>query len=182
MNENIDTTQWLPRNTPVINTFRDAQGDLRGEVKYITVPKGNGTEEIPIVTYAEVRDVSTLAKLIELGYLDHYHRWYGLTLLELSLGFAGPTGFKINSAALVDALGGGVSKNQAGKMYDDIIRQFTLPRKRLVEKACNEMADDTLEQEMVCNAYRQCFELLVCITDEVISKTKEEIEKGIADA
>ncbi len=30
--DNIDSSQWLPRNSPVVNPFRMAQGDLDGKI------------------------------------------------------------------------------------------------------------------------------------------------------
>lgn len=169
MNEVIDTTQWLPRNSPVVNAFRMAHGDLDGVI--------NSSGE---VMKARRRDDTIAQRLIALGYLEDYHFSYGLALLDLQKAFYGRLSAKINSVYLAMLADEGISSRNAAKMYEYITAPLKLFRVRIIERACNEPYYAMSSAET--NAYRECFELLTTLTDEAIKKVKYEIENGLAYA
>lgn len=174
MTETLDHTQFLPRKAPVVNRWRMAHGDLAGEIDADTKR----------IIHAQVRDDTTVQNLIQRGFLEDYHLYYGLTLLELRNAFLGPLRVKVNAACLEGLLGRGVSRKYAQRMYDDITRQLKLSRVRIIERACNHpYATDPAAQVIAgIEVYRRCFERLERAMDEAVAAVKREIEeKGVAN-
>lgn len=169
--ETIDQTQFLPRNAPIVNRFRAAKGDIDGHIM-------DGK-----VVSASVKDSSILAELITRGFLEEYHKPYGLMIIDLRSGDIRQLRHKSNAIFMTLMSDGGLSSRHAGQMYELIIKPFTLRRYRIIEHACNaEYANDAAAHHIAgIEAYRQCFELLVSLTDSAIEKIKDEIEKGLAN-
>jgi hypothetical protein len=169
-----DSTQWLERNSSVVNAFRMAKGDMDGDVKTV------GSETI--ITHASVRDVSVLASLIDRGFLEEHHRSYAYTLLMLKDSFSGRLTYKLNGVFMEGVFGDPLSNTRAARMYDDITRDINLKRIRIIEAACNEPAatDAACKTIAGINAYRQCFEMLVRAVDDARRKLRAEHENMLA--
>lgn len=167
-NEAIDVSQWLPRNAPVVNRFRLAQGDLTGNID----------PDTKRITHAEVCDKSIARKLIEIGFLEEFHRYYGLTLLDLQKAFYGPLNAKSNSIYIAMISERNVPSNHAANMYSKISRKMAGNGIKIIVEAM----DQPYKQIPIwaINVYREEFERLVTVMDEVFAETKAIIEKELA--
>lgn len=161
--ETIDTTQWLPRNTPVINPYRAAKGDIDGHVV-------DGK-----VVAASVKDITILACLITKGFLEEYHRECAMSFLELRNALFGKLQYKLNISSLQNILGAAVERAALQEAFEDVMRALTIRRARVIEYACSKAYPQTdlkkPETDMMGiaekNAYRECFDLMSNLMDEM---------------
>ncbi len=167
MQDNIDTTEWLPRNAPVVNPYRLQHGDLQGRV------------EDGRITYAEVADTSVLADLIRRGFLEEYHREAAMSFLELRNAFFGPLQHRLNATVLEQITGLPVNRVTARDALDEIMLGLKLFRARIIEHACNVSAGEDAACQTIAgiNAYQDCFEMLLKLSDDVWTSIRKEMEE-----
>lgn len=165
-----DPRYWLPQS-PIVNDFRAAQGDLNCSRNI----KGE-------VTHAETKKNTILHSLIERGFLEYFHTGYGDTLLELHHGFSSRLRHKVN-AVFIDQIMGMVSHGEASDMYDEIVRELTFSRVRIIVHACNDAEDIDAACHVMAgiNVYRDCFDRLVRALDDARARRKAAKEKELAD-
>lgn len=166
MTETIDTTQWLPRTSPVVNAYRIAQGNIDGHVVDGRIASLRVVER----TIAHI--------LIAEGFLEEYHLSYGLDLIELRNALYGLLNAK-TSAFMFMRGDSSLKRNHAEQVYNQVMQDITLPAYRIIEHACNELARNEMhiaEKEV----YRKCFEALERSMDSALEKLREDLEKGVA--
>ena len=173
----IDVTQWLPRGAAVVNSFRMAQGDLDGHV--VTDDRGAR------ITHARTKDITILRNLIERGFLEEFHVWYGTTYMELRNSLYGQLMAKSTMSFLSELAGdpkAGISNSNAHRMACEVMREVGLDTGKVIERAYSQpYAGDAAAKFMPgINSYRMAFEKLVSCTDAAIRKVKDEIEKELA--
>lgn len=181
--DNIDTKEWLPRDVPVINRFRQQHGDLDGIV--------SGSENDKRITQAWQRDGTIIRVLIIKGFMDEIHLNYALDLLDLKNTTFGALNAK--TAAFMHSPGdASLRRNQAEELYCGIIRRISLSDCRMIESACStpypydfthldkygEPEDKMSIEEK--NVYRACFQNLMDVFDEELEKIREKLAQGVA--
>jgi hypothetical protein len=177
MTENIDSSQWLPRNSPVVNPYRMAQGDLDGVVR------GQGAEAH--IAHAQVQDFTILADLIRRGFLEEHHRAYGMCFLELQHAFTARLRYKANSIFLEGVMGAPIPSALAEALYLRTLRDITRIRARIIERACLHLAETDTACKIIqgINAYQESFDWLVRVTDDLranLEALREQVEKELA--
>lgn len=174
-----DPAHYLPRNSSIVNKFRNDKGDLEGTVETRTVDG----KTVKVVTHAKVRDFSICQDLIRRGFLEEHHRAYGYSLLEMQHAFSGPVRHKLNAVFLDQLMGMPVTTAQAGRVYDEVTKEITFQRVKIIIRACNDSAaeDHASKVIMGINVYQDCFNRLVSALDAARKRLHDERENALAN-
>lgn len=161
LTEAIDTTQWLPRNSPIINPYRAAKGDIDGHLI-------DGR-----IASVRVVDKNIANTLLHKGFIEDYHMAYGLALMDIIRISRGASLIKANSI-YGDVFGGELSDNMAGKLMYMLRKKIGSNNIKILERAFNETEDADCNTIAGLNAYRNCFELLVKSMDDAREELAQE--------
>ncbi|WP_020474547.1 hypothetical protein [Zavarzinella formosa] len=167
MVDGIDSSQWLPRNSSVINAQRANKGDLD-----ITVSDGR-------ISNATIKDGSLLGWMVERGILDELHRSYAMILMDMRITFRRQTGYKSNSIYALEFFSGSNSRILE-TLYLRVCRRIAGPTEQTVIHAMSRNAPETRHDMTAVwdsrHTYLAAFDRLVGALDEV-----REEEKGILE-
>jgi hypothetical protein len=175
----IDHTQFLPRETPVVNgewiskhgiKLKYADGIHESSSAWVKVSGG-------IVTQASEKDNSILNYLVTFGFIEICHMDCALSYMELRHAYTSKSSYKSNSIYLSKFItGADISKRDVERVYEYIFSGIGKKAEKLVIYACDEKCDSKsgCQNEPVANAYRKALETLLAASDEIWSTIKQE--------
>lgn len=160
----IDSTQWLPRDIPVINKFRESKGDLEGRIE------GDGKNTR--ITAAWSLNKTALDRLMDAGFLEMHHKIYAMSLLDLKRAYDARNGLRwciVNGAEEAN-----LSAGDAANCYDTVCVRIDRNISVHLIRAAEEFTNTDMPAEEA-NVFRKWFDRLVEIMDEEMKKRKEPL-------
>ncbi|WP_020469708.1 hypothetical protein [Zavarzinella formosa] len=168
MVDGIDSSQWLPRNSSVINACRANKGDLD-----ITVSDGR-------ISNATIKDGSLLGWMVERGILDELHRSYAMILMDMRITFRRQTAYKSNSIYALEFFSGSNSRILE-TLYLRVCRLIAGLTEQTVIHAMSRNAPETRHDMMAVwdsrHTYLAAFDRLIGALDEVREEEKSILER-----
>ncbi len=162
----IDTTQWLKRDKPIINSFRLQHGDIRPY-----------QDETGRIIGASSLVVTILDWFLKNGFLEMHHQAYTMTFLDLKRAHEAGMGLRwcpVNGREEAH-----LSAGDAQQCYDIICKEIGRKKIPAIVHIAEELAGDNAG---ICTAnvaavMRVEFDRLVDIMDNLMQKRKEALEK-----
>lgn len=163
MIDNVDVTQWLPRDTPIINRFRAAKGDIDGHVvdgRMVSI---------------QVVDVTIASELLYKRIIENHHYECGISLIELLNAQRAMSGYK-KSSIYLEQFGGLVTTKEAHDILCAIRQHMGSDTIKVIEYTYDKKAapDTLIKNSEGQEFYRECFDLLMEASDIGMSVINSE--------
>lgn len=171
----MDERQIDPRilrrpNESLVNEFRAAKGDLviRREKPTEKHPRGR-------IAYADPKDETVLAYLVERGTLDEHHRYYAGVLRDMREAFLRCTTCKSNPIYAAEHYGADGSDGLFATLYIRVINRLQPPQERLIARVCTLTANDATKRAYgLCGAAcREAFDALEAAVEDAREMARE---------
>lgn len=158
-----DQTQWLPRNAPVVNSFRMQHGDLDGRIE-------NGK-----INSAWSSSKTVIDWMVDSGFLEMHHKAYAMTLMDLRLAYDAKHGITWTK---VEGGAGVLTAGEAAELYYAICLALGRHSVGAIEWVVTHEAS---KYRAVCNsdyasALRKEHDKLVKVIDEEWDKRKKALD------